>query len=77
MSDWGTNTSVTFIDFLLTSKFVDASDSDTKPAPSAPSKAVPAKPPAPVKKTKWEGEDEDDNDVAVRPPHLALKPARR
>ncbi|OCB90089.1 translation initiation factor eIF3 subunit [Sanghuangporus baumii] len=41
----------------------DASDSDTNAAPSAPSKAVPAVK-LPVKKTKWEGEDEDDNDVA-------------
>ncbi|KAL5504219.1 HCR1 [Sanghuangporus vaninii] len=41
----------------------DTSDSDTNAAPSAPSRAVPAVKP-PVKKTKWEGEDEDDNDVA-------------
>ncbi|EJD06887.1 translation initiation factor eIF3 subunit, partial [Fomitiporia mediterranea MF3/22] len=40
----------------------DASDSDTHVAPSAPNRSVPVKP-AP-KKTKWEGEDEDDNDVA-------------
>ncbi|KAL5525701.1 hypothetical protein ACEPAG_7038 [Sanghuangporus baumii] len=41
----------------------DASDGDTNAASSAPSKPVPAVKP-PVKKTKWEGEDEDDNDVA-------------
>ncbi|THG93763.1 hypothetical protein EW145_g8286 [Phellinidium pouzarii] len=42
----------------------DASDNDspaTAPAPSAPARSIPVKPP--VIKSKWEGEDEEDNNI--------------